>query len=42
MKNEWINGRDDERRTYGWWSNGGVSRHLMGWNHQDKWDEAAT
>jgi len=38
---EWINGRDDERRTYGWWSNG-VSRHLMGWNHQDKWDEATT
>ena len=32
---EWINGRDDEIRTYGWWSYG-VSRHLMGWNHKDK------
>jgi len=41
MEWKWINGRDDERRTYGWWSNG-VSHHLMGWNHQDKWDEAAT
>jgi len=19
---DWINGRDDERSTYGWWSNG--------------------
>jgi len=26
---EWINGKDHERRTYGWWSNG-VSCHLMG------------
>jgi len=38
---EWINGRDDERRIYEWWRNG-VSRHMMGWNHQGKWEEAAT
>jgi len=51
---ETIKGQGREKHEEGmdkwkrWWKKNlwmwsyGVSRHLMGWNHQDKWEEAAT